>query len=170
MKVLLILAVCVFGFWFLVNKGCFPTGRANVDTVMLPVKHAGLLAKAPEEKIQIPVAQSCRFRSPTQADPRGADRLHQARISLPRVVQIYSAKRLYAAFFGERRLAEIGFCRRRRGGFIITHIWIDTPSICDRRFVTPETVVGYVGNTGNAKGRRRICILGFIRGAVLSIR
>ncbi len=157
MKNLLVLAILVFGFFALINNSGF-AHRAELtkDTAILPFKYAGLLTKQPAEKIQIPVRSvGARQIADTWHAQRGTDRLHQGQdIFAPRGTPVYSATEGYVFRLGENSLGGNTVSVLGAGGRVYYYAHLDkhAADLAAGKFVTPETIIGYVGSTGNAQG------------------
>jgi len=98
MKSLLVLALLVFGFFALVNNsGLAHRVELTKDIAVLSFRYGNSLAKAPEEKIQIPVrAVRANRIADTWHAPRAGERLHQGQdIFAPSGTAVYSATEGY---------------------------------------------------------------------------
>lgn len=157
MKSLLVLALLVFGFFSLVNNsGLAHRVELTKDIAVMPFRYGNLLAKAPEEKIQVPVraVRSNRIADTWHA-PRDRERLHQGQdIFAPRGTAVYSATEGYVLRVGQNSLGGNTISILGAGGRVYYYAHLDkyASDLAAGNFVSPETVIGYVGNTGNAKG------------------
>lgn len=115
---------------------------------------AALLPAEPDTVIYMPV-EGVRVANVTDTwgAPRGAGRFHEGQdIFAPRGTPVYSATsgyiyRIGTADLGGRVVSVLGAGGRR---YYYAHLddWAD---ITEGQAVTPATVLGYVGNTGNAR-------------------
>ena len=81
MKVVIALLLLLLGAFFLMNNSPEGTTIEDVgESATRPFRYASLLAKEPEEKIQIPIRNLRRSQiADTWGAPRGSDRKHQGR-------------------------------------------------------------------------------------------
>ncbi|HSK74689.1 MAG TPA: M23 family metallopeptidase, partial [Pyrinomonadaceae bacterium] len=125
-------------------------------TVTAPFRYAALLAKEPEAKIQIPIRSVKRRQiADTFHEPRGEDRLHQGQdIFAPRGTPVYSATDGYVWRIRENRLGGNTVWVLGAGGRVYYYAHLDryAPELKVGDEVTTDTILGFVGNTGNAKG------------------
>ena len=87
--------------------------------------------------------------------PRGANRRHEGQdIFAPRGTPTYSATRGYIYNIGENGLGGQTVSVIGAGGRVYYYAHFDSfaPGISEGDYVTPQTVLGYVGTTGNAQG------------------
>lgn len=158
MKAFFIILLIIFGLFAFIN---------NSPEVSRPVKevtekaaasfrYAELLTKEPEAKIEIPIRK---IKSSQIADtfgaPRGNDRQHQGQdIFAPRNTPVYSATNGYVWRIGENNLGGNTVWVIGAGGrvYYYAHLekYAENLKVGDE--VTTETVLGYVGTSGNAKG------------------
>ena len=122
--------------------------------VTLPFKLARLSAQEPDATIVMPVAG---VRTAQVADtwgaPRSGGRRHEGQdIFAERGTPIYSATEGYAVSIGEGGLGGKKIFVLGAGGRRYYYARLDTfaESLEQGDFVSPETIIGYVGNTGNA--------------------
>lgn len=160
MRSLLILAVLVFAAFIPFNNHS-PVSenseRSNVErTISAPFRYAALLAKEPEEKIKIPVRSVKAKRiADTFGAPRAGERLHQGQdIFAPRGTPVYSATEGYVWRVGENRLGGNNVLVLGASGrvYYYAHLERHAPDLKVGDEVTTDTILGFVGNTGNAKG------------------
>jgi murein DD-endopeptidase MepM/ murein hydrolase activator NlpD len=160
MRNLLILAVLVFAAFVLFNNYSpevqNPEQSIAEKTIIAPFRYAALIAREPEAKIQIPIR---RVKAGQIADtfgaPRDGERLHQGQdIFAPRGTPVYSATEGYVWRVGENRLGGITVMVLGAGGRVYYYAHLDghAPELKVGDEVTTETILGFVGNTGNAKG------------------
>lgn len=158
MKSLLIFAAIVFGAFVFINNFAPNSEYAKNSTekALAPFRYASLLASEPEAKIQIPIRQiKAKQISDTFQAPRGKDRLHQGQdIFAPRNTPVYSATGGYVWRIAENKLGGNTVWVLGAGGrvYYYAHLESYAPDIKVGDAVTPETVLGFVGTSGNAKG------------------
>lgn len=159
-KNLLILAVLIFAAFVLFNNYSpeFQNSERSTAerTITAPFRYAALVAKQPEAKIQIPIRS---VKAGQIADtfhaPRGEERLHQGQdIFATRGTPVYSATEGYVWRIGENRLGGNTLMVLGAGGRVYYYAHLDrhTPELKVGDAVTTDTILGFVGNTGNAKG------------------
>lgn len=126
------------------------------DSATRPFRYASLLAKTPEEKIQIPVRGLHRSQiTDTWGAPRGVDRKHQGQdLFAKRGTPIHSATEGYVWRIGENNLGGNTVWVIGAGGRVYYYAHLDryAENLNVGDAVTTDTVLGYVGTTGNAKG------------------
>jgi peptidoglycan LD-endopeptidase LytH len=155
MKKLAFLIFAVFAIFFIINN-LFPIEIERAERQLtLPFKIAQFAARAPEEKIAVPV-RTVRVRqiADTWGAPRGADREHQGQdIFAPRGTPVYSATEGYVVRIGENALGGKIVSVAGAGGrfYYYAHLENHAPDLAVGDYVTPDTVLGFVGNTGNAR-------------------
>jgi murein DD-endopeptidase MepM/ murein hydrolase activator NlpD len=139
----LTLAVTVVGVDRIANK------------FVLYVRVARLYTEDPPAKIVMPLQVSKKQIANTWHAPRGANRLHEGQdIFAPRGTPTYSATRGYIYNIGHNRLGGQTVSVIGAGGRVYYYAHFDSyaPGIAEGDYVTPQTVLGYVGTTGNAQG------------------
>lgn len=140
---LLTVTVAVVGFESIANK------------LVLYVRVARLYSQDPPKKILMPLHVSKSRIANTWHAPRGANRLHEGQdIFAPRGTPAYSATRGYIYNIGQNGLGGQTVSVIGAGGRVYYYAHFDSyaPGISEGDYVTPQTVLGYVGTTGNAKG------------------
>lgn len=158
MKSLLILAVFVFGAFVFINNFApnLEYAQNSAKKGFAPFRYATLLASEPEAKIQIPIRQiKTKQISDTFQAPRGKDRLHQGQdIFAPRNTPVYSATDGYVWRIAENKLGGNTVWVLGAGGrvYYYAHLESYAPNIKVGDAVTSQTVLGFVGTSGNAKG------------------
>ncbi len=158
MKSLFILAIIVLGAFVFINNFVLNSEYAKNSTekVLAPFRYASLLASEPETKIQIPIREiKAKQISDTFQAPRGKDRLHQGQdIFVPRNTPVYSATDGYVWRIAENKLGGNTVWVLGAGGrvYYYAHLESYAPNLKVGDAVTPETVLGFVGTSGNAKG------------------
>ena len=117
---------------------------------------AQLYAKEPDPKIAMPVHDVSKDQiTNTWQAPRGTDRLHQGQdIFAPQGTPVLSATDGYIANIGQNTLGGQTVSVVGAGGRLYYYAHLDSyaPSIAEGDWVTSQTVLGYVGTTGNAAG------------------
>ena len=115
-----------------------------------------LYTQTPEARISMPLAQISRNQiANTWHAARGADRLHEGQdIFAPKGTPILSATRGLVYKIGENSLGGQTVSIMGAGGRVYYYAHLDAyaPNLAEGDFVTPQTVVGFVGTTGNAQG------------------
>lgn len=122
----------------------------------LYVHVAQLYTKDPDQQIAMPVKDVSKSQvANTWQAPRGNDRLHQGQdIFAPRGTPVLSATEGYIANIGENSLGGQTVSVVGAGGRLYYYAHLDSyaPGIAEGDWVTPQTVLGHVGTTGNAAG------------------
>lgn len=126
------------------------------DRLMLYVRVARLYSQDAPTRIAMPLQQVQRKQiANTWHAPRGSNRLHEGQdIFAPRGTPVYSATRGYIYNIGENNLGGQTVSVAGAGGRFYYYAHLDSyaPHIEEGDYVTQETVLGYVGTTGNAQG------------------
>ena len=157
MKAVVVTLLLLVGAFLLVNNSPGGTTIEYVgETATRPFRYASLLVKEPEEKIRIPI----RDLKPTQiantwGAPRGADRRHQGQdLFAKRGTPVFSATEGYVWRIGENSLGGNTVWVIGAGGRVYYYAHLDryAENLKVGDAVTTEAVIGYVGNSGNAKG------------------
>ncbi|MCM3869081.1 MAG: M23 family metallopeptidase [Pyrinomonadaceae bacterium] len=139
----LTMAVSVVGVERIANK------------LVLYVRVAQLYAQDPPRKIVMPLQVPKKQIANTWHAPRGVNRLHEGQdIFAPRGTPTYSATRGYIYNIGQNGLGGQTVSVVGAGGRVYYYAHFDSyaPGISEGDYVTPQTVLGYVGTTGNAQG------------------
>lgn len=148
---LLALIVLVVAFKHLDRTG-FPAARYAT----LPFKVALLSAKEADRELVVPVEGVAVKRiSNSWHAPRSGGRLHEGQdIFAARGTAIRSATEGYVVRVGESPLGGNTIFVAGAGGrsYYYAHLDSYAPGLAVGDYVTPETVLGYVGTTGNAAG------------------
>ena len=160
MRNLLIIAALIFAAFVLFNNYSPEFDNAEGSTVertiTAPFRYAALVAREPEAKIQIPIRSvEAKQIADTFGAPRSEERLHQGQdIFAPRGTPIYSATEGYVWRVGENRLGGNTVMVLGAGGRVYYYAHLDghAPELEVGDEVTTDTILGIVGNTGNAKG------------------
>lgn len=122
----------------------------------MPFKFARLAAAEPEKKISLPI-RSLRVKQIAdtwQAD-RSSNRRHQGQdIFARRGTPVYSATEGYVVRVGENSLGGKTVSVMGAGGRVYYYAHLDdyAANISAGDFVNTDSLLGYVGTTGNAKG------------------
>ncbi|MDQ1474580.1 MAG: peptidoglycan LD-endopeptidase LytH [Bryobacterales bacterium] len=126
-----------------------------VARLLLPFRISALIARPPETKIDIPIHN---LRSRQIADTwhafRSGGRAHEGQdLFAPRGTPVYSATngivwRIGQAGIGGNAVSVLGASGRV---YYYAHLSRFAEGLRKGDEVTPETVIGYVGNTGNAR-------------------
>jgi murein DD-endopeptidase MepM/ murein hydrolase activator NlpD len=128
----------------LINKGVFL------------VHVTELYAQAPDERLEMPVAGITKNQiADTWHVSRDKDRLHEGLdIFARRGTPILSATDGYVLRIGENDLGGLTVSVLGAGGRVYYYAHLDSyaPNLSSSDHVTTQTVLGYVGNTGNAAG------------------
>ena len=131
-----------------------PDSLAN--TVLLYVRVAKLYRQDPPSRIAMPLQDVQKKQiANTWHAPRGDNRLHEGQdIFAPRGTPVYSATRGYIYNIGENNLGGQTVSVAGAGGrlYYYSHLYSYAAHIEEGDYVTPQTVLGYVGTTGNAQG------------------
>jgi peptidoglycan LD-endopeptidase LytH len=117
---------------------------------------AQLYAKEPDQKIAMPVKDVSKSQiANTWHAARGTDRLHEGQdIFAPLDTPVLSATEGYIIKIGENTLGGQTVSVIGAGGrtYYYAHLASYAPHIAEGDYVTTQTVLGYVGTTGNAAG------------------
>lgn len=158
MKAFFVILLIVFGMFVFINNNSEisrPVKEISEKTTA-SFRYAGLLAKEPEAKIEIPIRKIKASQiADTFGAPRGKDREHQGQdIFAARNTPVYAAAPGYVWRIGENNLGGNTVWTIGAGGriYYYAHLekYAENLKVGDE--VTTETVLGYVGNSGNAKG------------------
>ena len=157
-KKLLICVVVLFAAFVFINNFAPEVEIVNESQrkISAPFKYASLLARQPEEKIKIPIRNvKAKQITDTFHAPRGGDRLHQGQdIFAPRNTSVYSATDGYVWRIGENNLGGNTVWIIGAGGrvYYYAHLERYTENLAVGDAVTVDTILGYVGTSGNARG------------------
>jgi murein DD-endopeptidase MepM/ murein hydrolase activator NlpD len=131
-------------------------GSVVVDKLIFYGHVARLYARQPDSKLAMPVQDvSKRQISNTWHAPRGTDRVHEGQdIFAPKGAPVYSATSGFVYNVGENNLGGQTVSVIGAGGRVYYYAHLDSyaPGIAVGDRVTPKTLLGYVGTTGNAQG------------------
>jgi len=123
---------------------------------ILYVHVARLYTKEPDQTIAMPIEDVSKQQiADTWHAPRGSDRLHEGQdIFAPRGAAVRSATDGYIMNIGENNLGGQTVSVIGAGGrtYYYAHLDSYAPHIAEGDYVTRQTLLGYVGTTGNADG------------------
>lgn len=158
MKAFFVLILIVFAVFAFVNN--MPSASFEIKKAAgeasASFRYAELLTKTPEAKIQNPVRKiKVAQIADTYGAPRGNDRKHQGQdIFAPRNTPVYAAADGYVWRVGENRLGGNTVWTIGAGArvYYYAHLekYADNLKVGDA--VTTDTIIGYVGTSGNAQG------------------
>jgi murein DD-endopeptidase MepM/ murein hydrolase activator NlpD len=147
------LAVFVVALFLLTVTGL---GGALVDKIVFYGRVARLYAQEPDRKLAMPLEDVSRSKiADTWHAPRGTGRLHEGQdIFAPKGTPVLSATRGFIYNIGENNLGGQTVSVIGAGGRVYYYAHLDAyaPGLEIGDQVTPRTVLGYVGTTGNAQG------------------
>jgi peptidoglycan LD-endopeptidase LytH len=151
----LLIAVSLIGI--VVNWPAISAGAEKLSDKFLLVAHvAALYTKAPDEKLEMPVqGVSKNHVADSWHVPRDGDRVHEGQdILAKRGTPVLSATEGYVVRIGENTLGGQTVSVLGAGGRVYYYAHLDSyaPNLAVGDHVTTETVLGYVGTTGNAVG------------------
>ena len=141
----------------LINGAAIYAGAGLVANKLLFAVHvAGLYARSPDQNLEMPVQGVTRSQvADTWHVPREGDRLHEGQdIFAKRGTPVLSATEGYIVRIGENNLGGQTVSVIGAAGRIYYYAHLDSyaPNIAAGDHVTTQTVLGYVGSTGNAAG------------------
>ena len=156
-KLIRLLLIFVSLIVILINGAAIYAGAGLVANKTFFVVHvARLYAKAPDQNLEMPVQGVTKSQiADTWHAPREGDRLHEGQdIFAKRGTPVLSATDGYVLRIGENTLGGQTVSVIGAGGRIYYYAHLDSyaPNIAIGDRVTTQTVLGYVGNTGNAAG------------------
>jgi len=126
------------------------------DKFILYVHVARLYTMEPDQTIAMPIQDVSKKQiADTWHAPRGNDRLHEGQdIFAPQGTPVLSATEGYIVNIGENNLGGQTVSVVGAGGrsYYYAHLDSYAPHIAEGDYVTKQTVLGYVGTTGNASG------------------
>src|SRR5256885_4651483 len=154
-KLIRLLLICASLIVVLVNASAIDAGAEQVANKFLLVVHvAGLYAKSPDQSLEMPVQGVIKRQiADTWHVPRSGDRLHEGQdIFAKRGTPVLSATDGYIVRIGENNLGGQTVSVIGAAGRIYYYAHLDSyaPNIATGDHVTTQTVLGYVGSTGNA--------------------
>jgi murein DD-endopeptidase MepM/ murein hydrolase activator NlpD len=156
LAILLLSAFLILGSVTGISAGAERVAGKLASKFVLMVHVAQLYTKDADTKLSMPVqGVSTRQVANTWHAPRDGNRLHQGQdIFAPRGTPILSATEGYVAKIGENRLGGQTVSVIGAGGrvYYYAHLEAYAPGLAEGDYVTTQTVLGYVGTTGNAAG------------------
>lgn len=158
MRVFFVLLLIIFGMFVLINNNpeVSRPAKETVERARASFRYASLLTKEPEAKIEIPLRNVKNSQiADTFGAPRGSDREHQGQdIFAKRNTPAYAAVSGYIWRIGENNLGGNTVWTVGAGGrvYYYAHLekYAENLKVGDE--VTIDTVLGYVGTSGNAQG------------------
>ncbi len=156
-KVIRAVLIVVSLIAIVVNWSAISVGAEKiVHKVVFVVNVAALYSKEPDQKLEIPVQGVSKSQiGDSWHVPREGDRLHEGQdIFAKRGTSVLSATDGYVVRIGENNLGGQTVSVLGAGGRIYYYAHLDSyaPGLSIGDHVTTETVLGYVGTTGNAAG------------------
>jgi murein DD-endopeptidase MepM/ murein hydrolase activator NlpD len=161
MKKLSLAAVMVFAFLILgsvtgVSAAAERVAGKFAEKLVFFVHVAQLYTKEPDKKLAMPVQDVEKNAiANTWHAPRDGGRLHEGQdIFAPRGTPIFSATEGYVAHIGDNSLGGQTVSVVGAGGrtYYYAHLESYAPHLSEGDYVTTQTLLGYVGTTGNAAG------------------
>jgi len=154
--VLLLFTFLVLGSVTGINAAAERIAGKIAGKLVFYVHVAQLYTKEPDQKIAMPVQDVSKSQvANTWQAPRGNDRLHQGQdIFAPQGTPVLSATEGYIANIGQNSLGGQTVSVVGAGGRVYYYAHLDSyaPHIAEGDWVTAQTILGYVGTTGNAAG------------------
>lgn len=150
-------AALLVGYLAAANPEWLPGwARSAAKAVALPFRLAALSAREADAELRVPVGgvRAAQVRDSWHA-PRSGGRLHEGQdIFAPRGTPVYSATEGYVVRVGESALGGLTVFVHGAGGrwYYYAHLDSYAPDLKVGDYVTTETVLGRVGDTGNAAG------------------
>jgi len=149
--------VCVSLIAILINGSAISVGAEKVASKVLFSLHViSLYTKSPDQQLAMPVEGVSKSQiADTWHVPREGDRLHEGQdIFARRGTLVLSATDGYVVRIGENSLGGQTVSVIGAGGRIYYYAHLDSyaANLSTGDHVTTQTVLGYVGNTGNAAG------------------
>lgn len=130
-------------------------GRSISHKLVMYVRVARLSAQAPDRRISMPVQGVAKKAVADTWHADRGDRKHEGQdIFAPRGTAVLSATDGYILKIGENNLGGQTVSVIGAGGRVYYYAHLDSyaPNIAEGDHVNKETVLGYVGTTGNASG------------------
>jgi murein DD-endopeptidase MepM/ murein hydrolase activator NlpD len=161
MKKLSLAAVLVVTFLILgsvtgVSAAAEKVAGKFAEKLVFFVHVAQLYTKEPDKKLAMPVQDVEKNAiANTWHAPRDGGRLHEGQdIFAPRGTPIFSATEGYVAHIGDNNLGGQTVSVVGAGGrtYYYAHLESYAPHLSEGDWVTTQTLLGYVGTTGNAAG------------------
>src|SRR2546423_3863153 len=156
-QVIRALLISVSVIAIVINGPAIYSGADLIANKFLFVVHVGALyAKAPDQNLEMPVQGVTKSQvADTWHVPRASDRLHEGQdIFAKRGTPVLSATDGYVFRIGENTLGGQTVSVIGAGGRIYYYAHLDSyaAGLAVGDYVTSQSVLGYVGNTGNAAG------------------
>src|SRR6267142_2723341 len=152
-KLLLIGGSTILLLLILASSG---VGERIGDKVVFYVRVVRLYGEAPDSTLAMPLQDVAKKQiANTWHAPRGTDRVHEGQdIFAPKGTPICSATEGYLYSIGENNLGGQTVSVIGAGGRVYYYAHLDSyaPGLAEGDDVTTQTVLGYVGTTGNAQG------------------
>jgi murein DD-endopeptidase MepM/ murein hydrolase activator NlpD len=146
------LTVVVLSNWSVITWGM----SRVADKFVLYVNVARLYTKEPDREISMPVQNVLKKEiANTWQAPRGTDRLHEGQdIFAPQGTPVLSATEGYVMRIGENNLGGKTVSVIGAGGrsYYYAHLDAYASALSEGDRVTRQTLLGFVGTTGNAQG------------------
>jgi murein DD-endopeptidase MepM/ murein hydrolase activator NlpD len=141
----------------LLNWSAISVGAEKLASKFLFMAHvASLYTKPPYQKLEMPVQGVSKSQvADSWHVPREGDRLHEGQdIFAKRGTPVLSATDGYVVRIGENNLGGQTISVLGAGGRVYYYAHLDSyaANLSTGDYVTTQTVLGYVGNTGNAAG------------------
>jgi murein DD-endopeptidase MepM/ murein hydrolase activator NlpD len=156
LAVLLVFAFLILGSASGVSAAAERVAEKIADKFVLYVHVAQLYTKEPDQKLAMPVQDVSKKQiANTWHAPRDAGRLHEGQdIFAPQGTPVFSATEGYIVNIGENTLGGQTVSVIGAGGrvYYYAHLNAYAPHIAEGDYVTTQTLLGYVGTTGNAAG------------------
>lgn len=138
--------------WSVISAGL----RKVANRIVLVANVVRLYTREPDSKLPMPVPNVSRKRiANTWQAARGSSRRHEGQdIFAPRGTPVLSATEGYITKVGENSLGGNTVSVIGAGGrvYYYAHLDLYAPNLAEGDHVTTETLLGYVGTTGNAQG------------------
>jgi len=154
--ILLVVVFVVLGSVTGVAAAAERIGGRLVGKFVFFVHVAQLYTKDPDKKLAMPVQDVERDQiANTWQAPRDGGRRHEGQdIFAPRGTPIFSATEGYVAHIGDNSLGGQTVSVIGAGGrtYYYAHLDSYAPQLAEGDYVTTQTLLGYVGTTGNAAG------------------
>ena len=156
LAVILLFAFLILGSVTGVSAAAERVAGRFVGKIVFLVHVAQLYTKDPDKKLAMPVQDvEKKAIANTWHAPRDGSRLHEGQdIFAPRGTPIFSATEGYVARIGDNSLGGQTVSVVGAGGrtYYYAHLEAYAPHLTEGDYVTTQTVLGYVGTTGNAAG------------------
>jgi murein DD-endopeptidase MepM/ murein hydrolase activator NlpD len=153
---LLLVAFLILGSLTGVSAAAERVAGKFADKVLFFAHVAQLYTREPDKKLAMPLQDVEKKRiANTWHAPRDGGRLHEGQdIFAPRGTPIFSATDGYIAQVGENTLGGQTVSVIGAGGrvYYYAHLEAYAPHLVQGDYVTTQTLLGYVGTTGNAAG------------------